>query len=133
MTTGEKITASDQLSTSNLNATAGVIFAGLGMLGWLTLIAILSSIQFEAYSGDGQRDMIIGLGNGMTYFLKVVTGIIGLLVNGVLSLVGLIVSLLGLNFEPKRLSYIGVGLGGTGILIGLCIVLWRMAAWGVLT
>ncbi len=119
------------LPTSNPNAILGVIFSGLGMAGWLTLLVILASTRYEAYSGDGQHDLVVGLGNGMTYFIKVATGILGLLVNGVLSLVGFIVSLLGLNYDRQRASYLGVGLGGMGLFIGLCIVLWRMMVWGV--
>jgi len=63
----------------------------------------------------------------------VAVGIVGLLVNGTLSLVGTLVCASASGHEAaKPAARWGIGLGVAGMLIGIALVVWRLAAWNAL-
>lgn len=118
--------------TTNPSAATGIVLSALGLAGWFVVLTIMLSIPYEQKSGDGQRDLVIGFGNVMLFFLRAAIGLVGLSVNGTLSMVGVVVSLVGLNYEPKRPAYLGIGLGVAGLALGAVLTIWRLAVFNLL-
>ena len=119
--------------TADPRAKTGLIIAAIGLAGWLLTLAIVLSVPKEQYTDDGQRNLLIGMSNVLAYLLQVAVGIVGLLVNGTLSLVGTLVSASGSGHDDsKQTVRWGIGLGVAGMLIGIALVVWRLAAWGAL-
>ena len=61
-------------------------------------------------------------------------GVVGMLLNGGLSLTGTIMSAVTLKYEPRqRYAIVGLGLGLIGLFIGAGVLVWRFLFWtGVL-
>jgi hypothetical protein len=119
--------------TADPRAKTGLVIAAMGLGGWLLTLAIILSVPKEQYTDDGQRNLLVGMSNGLSYLWQVAVGIVGLSVNGTLSLVGTLVSVSGSGHEDaKPTARWGIGLGVAGMLIGIALVVWRLAAWGLL-
>jgi hypothetical protein len=111
----------------------GLVFSALGLIGWLTVLVLLLANPYEAKTGDGQRDMVIGLGNLVLYLFKVGVGTAGMLINGGLSLAGTMVSGTTLAHQPHhRAAKAGVIVGLIGLACGAAIILWRMVVWNAI-
>jgi hypothetical protein len=110
----------------------GLVIAAIGLVGWLLVLAIVFSTHKEAYGDDGQRNVLAGMHNFLAYLFQVAVGFVGLGVNGTLSLVGTLVSATAVGTPSRKVAWTGVGVGAAGLLIGVALVIWRMAAWGVL-
>lgn len=109
---------------SNTNGIVGVCFSALGLAGWLTTLSLIFWIEKE------KTNSFLDL---FDYLMQVFTGLFGFGICTCLSLVGTIVSGIGLPHEPKRVAFAGFGIGITGLLTGLGIYLWRMMAWGLIS
>lgn len=116
----------------NPSATTGILFGALGLAGWFIVLLIMLAMPYEAQTGDGQRDLFIGFGNVVLFFIRAAIGLVGTSINGTLSIVGLILSSIGLQYEPKRRALIGVGIGIGGLLLGTALVVWRLTVFNVL-
>lgn len=92
------------------------------------MVTIFSS-QYGETTGDGQRDLIIHMENGLTYLFRVITGFIGLFLFGGSSAIGTVVSSIGLSYERPQLARVGLALGLMGLLICAGLIVWRMAFW----
>lgn len=108
----------------------GLVFSALGLGGWCIVLLIMLSIPYEERTGDGQRDLFIGLSNLFLFFVRLAIGLVGTSTNGTLCFVGLILSILGLKYEPRRMAQVGLGLSVAGILLGGALVTWRLAVFG---
>ena len=113
-------------------ANTGLAISAAGLAGWLIVLLIIFATHKEPYTADGQRNVLAGAHNFLAYLLQVAVGLAGLGINGTLSLVGTMVSASAIGQDSRKVSWVGVGLGAAGLLIGAALVIWRMAAWGVL-
>jgi hypothetical protein len=113
-------------------AIIGLVISSLALAGWLVILIAIFTTPKAPPTGDPMGDVLIAPGNGLMYLLQVLIGLVGLCVNGTLSLVGTLVSAAGLSHEPKRIARIGLGLGVVGLLVGVGLVVWRLAAWDML-
>ena len=113
-------------------AIIGLVLSALALAGWLVILTAILTTPKAAPTGDPMGDVFIAPGNGLMYLFQVLIGLVGLCVNGTLSLVGTLVSAAGMNHEPRRIARIGVGLGVTGLLVGVGMIVWRLAAWDLL-
>lgn len=113
-------------------AIIGLVLAALALAGWLVILIAVFTTPKAAPTGDPMGDVLIAPGNGLMYLFQVLVGLVGLCVNGTLSLVGTLVSAAGMTQEPRRIARIGVGLGITGLLVGVGMIVWRLAAWDLL-
>ena len=85
-------------------STIGLIISALAMLGWLAILVLIFSVHKEPPTGDPMGDVFIAPANGLAYLYQALVGIVGLSVNGTLSLVGTLVSAAayGQGKEPRR-------------------------------
>jgi hypothetical protein len=113
-------------------AMTGLIIAVVGLVGWLLVLSIVFATHKEAYGDDGQRNLLAGMHNFVAYLFQVAVGLVGLGVNGTLSLVGTLVSASAVGTRSSNVAWTGVGLGAAGLLVGAALVVWRLAAWGAL-
>jgi hypothetical protein len=116
----------------NMNGLVGVSLSLVGLAGWFVTFAVMLSFSYDELSGDGQRDLLIQFGNLLTYLARLFTGFAGLLINGFFSATGCIVSLIGLTYQPRKSAQAGLAAGMLGLGIAAALIVWRMAAWGVL-
>jgi hypothetical protein len=108
----------------------GLVIAAVGLVGWLLVLSIVFSTPKEAYTDDGQRNLLAGMHNFVAYLFQVAVGLAGLGVNGTLSLVGTLACATAVGTPSRKVAWTGVGLGAAGLLIGAALVFWRLAAWG---
>jgi hypothetical protein len=119
-------------STSPTIAIIGLVISSLALAGWLVILAIIFTTPKAAPTGDPMGDVLIAPGNGLMYLYQVLVGLVGLCVNGTLSLVGTLVSAAGMGHQLRRVAHVGIGLGVAGLLVGIGMIVWRLAAWGML-
>jgi hypothetical protein len=120
------------VESADPRAFTGLIISAIGIVGWLIVLATILGMPKEPYTTDGQRNFLIAMNNGLSYLIQVMVGVTGLLINGTLSLIGTLVSAAGRSRDPQRFSTWGIGLGVAGMLIGMVLVIWRLAAWNAL-
>ena len=85
-------------------AIIGLVISTLALLGWLVILAVIFMVPKAPSTGDPAGDLLIAPGNGIVYLFQVLVGLIGLCVNGTLSLVGTLVSAAGLGCDSRRLG-----------------------------
>ena len=113
-------------------AIIGLVISALALAGWMAILIAIFTTPKAAPTGDPMGDVFNAPGNGLMYLFQVLIGLVGLCVNGTLSLVGTLVSAAGMSHEPRRIARIGVGLGVAGLLVGVGMILWRLTAWNIL-
>lgn len=121
-------------SPPNGVAISGMILSALAFVGWIVMLALIFKNPYQAYSNDGLANVFVGLGNFNNYLSRVLVGVVGMLLNGGLSLTGTIMSAVTLKYEPRqRYAIVGLGLGLIGLFIGAGVLVWRFLFWtGVL-
>jgi hypothetical protein len=117
---------------TNINAIVGIALSSLSLAGWLLTLGVIFSTPKEQLTGEPQYDTLVSVNNGLMYLLQVAAGAAGLVCNGVFSLAGILVSVIGLNYEPKRPAWIGLWLGLASVMIAAAVILWRLWAWGAI-
>lgn len=118
--------------TTSTVATVGLVISSLALAGWLFILFVIFTTPKAPPTGDPMGDVLIAPANGLMYLFQVLVGLVGLCVNGTLSLVGTLISAAGIGREPRRASQVGIGLGVVGMLIGAVMIVWRLAAWDML-
>ncbi len=109
---------------------AGLIVSSIALVGWLIMLALIFATPYEAYTQDASRNLVIGLGNFLNYLSRVFVGVVGMFINGMLSLIGTVMCAMSLNYEPRqRAATIGLVLGLVGLFIGAGVLLWRALFW----
>jgi hypothetical protein len=119
-----------QKSNTSL-ATTGLTFSMIGVVGWFVMLGLILSVYKENYTGDGQRDVVVGIQNFGAYLLQVLIGLVGLSVIAVLSLSGTVISITAHNQGASNKSTAGIVLGIVGIVLGVGLIVYRMSAWGL--
>lgn len=112
-------------------AATGLSLSALGFLGWLLVLGMIAAVPKEDYTGDGQRDLLVGAGNLFGYLLQVLIGLVGLSINGTLSVTGTVISLIEYLKQPSNKSISGLALGCSGLAIGVGLIIYRMSVWGL--
>ena len=107
---------------SNSLATTGLTFSMIGVVGWLVMLVLILSVYKEGYTGDGQRDLVVGMQNFGAYMLQIVIGLVGLSVTGVLSISGTVISITAHSHGASNKSMAGIALGILGIVLGVGLV-----------
>lgn len=115
----------------NTPAGTGLALSGLGVLGWFVLFVLILSVPKESYTGDGQRDLVIGFGNFFAYLFQVLIGLAGMSIAGTLSVTGTVISATAISQDRSQKSILGLVLGLLGIALGVGLVVYRMNAWGM--
>ena len=113
-------------------STIGLIISSLAMLGWLAILVLIFSVHKEPPTGDPMGDVFIAPANGLAYLYQVLVGIVGLSVNGTLSLVGTLVARRPMAKARSACAAVGIAIGVAGLLVGIALVVWRLVAWDVL-
>lgn len=121
-------------SPPNVVAISGMVLSALALVGWVVMLAMIFKNPYQAYSNDGLANVFVGLSNFNNYLSRVLVGVVGMLLNGGLSLAGTITSAVTLKYEPRqRNAAIGLALGLIGLFIGAGVLIWRFLFWtGVL-
>lgn len=112
-------------------AVSGIVVSSLGLAGWFVVLAIMLAMPYQATTGDRLRDFFIGWDNLFVFFVRAAVGVVGTSINGTLSIVGIILSGMGLNYEPARGGYIGLGIAVAGLMLGAALVIWRLTVFNV--
>ncbi len=122
------------VSPPNGVAISGMILSAIALAGWVIMLAMIFKNPYQAYSKDGLENMFIGLSNFENYLSRVLVGVVGMLINGGLSMAGTITSAVTLKYEPRqRNAIVGLGLGALGLFLGAGVLVWRFLFWaGVL-
>jgi hypothetical protein len=114
----------------NQLAIAGLVISTIGFVGWLVMLALIFSIHQED-SIHGSNNPLIELNNFLNYLLQVAVGVVGMSINGTLSIIGAVISLSARGQTTSSKATTGLLLGIAGQSIGTVLILWRMSAWGV--
>lgn len=104
----------------------GAIGATLSLIGLVVVIGALISVQLMTSHYQPEREYGVGdlrplrdnlIHNGLTFLGQLILFVVGGLVGGTLSVVGIIVSAIGLQYDPKTAAQVGLCSGLAAVVI----------------